>query len=53
MLLSKNTQSIQVNRKYCISLLVAEMGEPMQINVELPQVFTVEDAMKFSLEIFN
>jgi hypothetical protein len=40
-------------KKYVFYLFLIDMEEPVNINVELPNVFTVEDSLKFSIKIFN
>mgnify|MGYP001810460003 CR=1 FL=1 len=45
-------QNNLLSRKYAIFLL-SDNPELLQIVVELPNIFTVEDCIKFSIDLFN
>lgn len=53
MFLRRDSHLICLKRMYSMSLIHPNEDKPLSINLELPNVFTVEDAIKFSLEIFN
>lgn len=53
MFLKRDSRLISLKRMYSMSLIHLDEDKPLSINLELPNVFTVEDAIKFSLEIFN
>lgn len=48
-----NTQSIQPKRMYSMSLKTLDDSAPLSINVEFPNAFTVESAVRYSLNILN